>query len=209
MILSLTLASSFFVSPARAEGTELPLPFVGAYEVGDEDGCTMNVVAAPWNSDRAGNLMIDRAEAGRICSAAKGNLMIAEAKAKAIVARADAEAALIAAAAIPVMTGGSVDYESTPGGKVRLVTGPAADWHAYGTAITTGNGMIGGMPMGYVDPSMAMLYRLGAGQAAFGAHPAIPGVVFPMQSASSDTALGECHVNLAGKTALLKECQGS
>lgn len=208
MIVSLVL-SSLFVSSANAEdeGVDLPLPFVGA-NVKTRDRCTMVMAAAPWNTDNAGKLVIDYAEAGSICLDAEGDLEVAKARALAIIARGDAEAALISAAAIPVMNGGSVDYESTAHGTVRLTTGPAAEWSAYGHAVTAGNGVIGGMPMGYVDPQWAMLYRMGYNQNAFGAHPAIPGVVMQPWVAGDSAALSECQSQLAEKTTFLKACDG-
>lgn len=206
MVVSLLLSLSL-VSLANAGDSELPLPVVGANMV-TRDRCTMQVSTAPWNTTRAGKVAIDYAKAGSICLESEGDLEIAKAKAKAIIARGDAEASLVSAAAIPVMNGESVDYESGDG-RVHLVTGAAADWHAYGTAVTAGNGMIGGMPLGYTDPSMAMLYRLSAGQSAFGMHPAIPGVVMPTQPAASDSvALGECRKALSKKGEQLEECLG-
>lgn len=197
-------------SPARAEDSDLPLPVVGA-NMASRDRCTMQMVLAPWNSAKAGKAAIDYAKAGALCLAAEGDFALASAKAQAIVARGDAEAALIASAAIPVMNGGSVDYESLPGG-VRLVTGGAAEWHAYGTAVAgTGNGVTGSMGFGYVDPGMAMLYRLNSGMGTMGGvHPAFPGT---SQQAAPATvaggggdALSVCQNGLKTASAFVAEC---
>lgn len=207
----------FLASLAFAGESVLPLPVVGANMVLQD--CTTKVVAAPWNSHRAGETLISNARAQAICLDAKGDVAIAEAKAKAIVTRSVAEATLIVNAGEAAKNGGSVSYD-TRGSDTHLATGPAADWREYGTALSSSNGnngVIGGMGVGYVDSQHAALYRLNAGQVGFGAHPAIPGAVVspppaapaadPTTPVADGSALTTCQTGLKVASSKLAECR--
>lgn len=203
------------VTDEAADATEIPTSQYGVSLVIGSN-CSVKVTGKNLSAKKAGQL------AGEI-EAAKGKCMANKArrddKARAdqvATARSKSEDTLISAGADAVKNGGSVDYSSKANGDLHFVAGPAAEWSAYGTAVSNGNGYVPGMSVGYVDPQMAMLYRLGAGQAAFAAHPVVPGAVMPMQPAAqpatttdNSAALGECQQALKAKGKLLESCENS
>lgn len=201
MSVSLLVLSSFFISTSSAKDLapgSLPLTQVGA--VADLKGCEAHILANPWTATNTVKTVIGVAQAQAICKEAEGNLKIAEAKAEAIKAQADAEADLIFTASIPMMNDHSVSYRREADGSVRLVTGPAADWHEYGTAVASADPRLRYGGVGYTggDPN---LYRLAGGQMGNVVTPALPG------SSSNATAdcgtLAECDELTKKQAALL------
>lgn len=168
----------------------LPLTQVGA--VAELKECEAHVLANPWTAGNTVKVLIGQAEAQRICSEAKGNLAIADAKAKAIIAQADAEAGLIFSASIPMMNGESVSYVRGADGAVHLVTGQAADWHEYGTAVVSADPRLRYGGVGYIGGGDPNLYRLAGGQMGNVVAPALPGGVSAATATADCGTLAEC-----------------
>lgn len=184
------LLASLLSFSALAADTEIPMPSYGVNIVIGSD-CSVKVVGH-----------VSAAKAGELARAVVGiesQCLADKAELAAAVTRSDAEAGLIAAVAIPVMNGDNVWYKS---GTLEIQTGDHLDWLAFGGAAMNGNGYVPGMPVGYVDPSAAMLYRLNAGM---GAHPTVPGAVMP-PPADNGAALGTCQSALRGVSERLEAC---
>lgn len=203
-MISTLLAIAFFSTSAQAgePSKGMPMPSVGA-TVSIKD-CETKILAAPWNTRNAGQLVIDEARAQSICLDAKGDYKIAEAQAKAITTRAEAEAKLIENAGTAASNGGSVTYRSD-GITVQLATGPAAEWQAYGTAVSHGTGYTGLA----VDPRFAQVYTLDQGRSAFMSHPAVPGATVTPVADGGGQALSTCQRALAQTAGQLQQCSGN
>ena len=193
LVLVSLVTPAFAAEPAKG----LPLPAVGATVTISD--CTMKMVAAPWNTKNAGKLVIDEATAQRICLQAKGDLKIAEAQSEAIKTRAESETQLMGGLTIAAMNGDSVSYTN---GDVHMASGNAAEWHEYGTAISTGTGYTGAM----YDPRFVQPYVLDQGRAAFMAHPAVPGGGQPVATTADTASCGtaaQCEEALKATRAAL------
>ena len=217
MIVSLLL-SSLFVSAANAETPIVNVTFVTP-AVTDEasdateietsqygvslvvgSNCSVKVIGRNLSPKKVGALVTE-------IEAAKGRCLADKAR------RDDKARADLASSARSVSLDKLIVSAGTAGEKgidVRVVTddttvemGDHLDWQAYGEAVN-GNGVVPGMPLGYVDPNAAMLYRLNGGM---NAHPAIPGVVVPAQQPVADNgALTTCQSALRGVSERLATC---
>lgn len=184
------LLASLLSFSALAADTEIPMPSYGVNIVIGSD-CSVKVVGH-----------VSAAKAGELARAVVGvesQCLADKAELAAAVTRSDAEAGLIAAVAIPVMNGDNVRYKN---GTLEIQTGDQLDWQAYAGAVG-GNGYVPGMPVGYVDPSAAMIFRLNAGMSA---HPVVPGAVVPPPADNGGAALSTCQSALRGVSERLEAC---
>lgn len=181
---------------------ELPLVQVGA--VANLNGCEAHVLANPWTTRNAGQMVIDQARAQSICHDSQGDLAIAQAKAQAFVNLSIAEATLIGAGAEPVKNGESVSYSRGHDGAVRLDTGSAAEWRAYGEALADGNVGMGRGIRG-IDPRYANLMVLDSARAGFMNHPAVPAVARTSENPASCGALDQCEARVTALETVIAE----
>lgn len=146
------------------------------------NGCE-SLVSSATSARKTGDLITKLADAEVKCLAEKNREAIINQNAGSNRTRADAESGLIFAASIPVMNGESVDYSSNGTGNIHLVTGTAAEWKAYGTAVSSSNGMMNGIGglNGMIDPRYANLYLLDQARAGsmMGGMPRMPGRPIP------------------------------
>lgn len=183
--MNLSLALSLIASTAFAGDLapgSLPLKEWGA--VADLHGCEAHVLAGTATATNTVKTVVGVAQAQAICKEAEGDLEIAKAKAQAIRDQSSAEAGLIFTASIPMMDGGSVSYARNADGSVRLVTGPAADWHEYGATVASADPRLRLGGVGYIGGGDPNLYRLAGGQMGTVVAPAFPG--------SSSNATADC-----------------
>lgn len=171
-IMFTLIALVSFASAATPVAPQTPVMGSGS----NIDGCE-SLVSSATSAKKTGDLALKLADAEVRCLAEKNREELIKQDAESKRTRADAESGLIAAVAIPVMNGDSVNY-SSDGNKVKIATGSAAEWQAYGTAVSSGNGLmngIGGMN-GMVDPRYANLYMMDQARAGSMNHPALPAV---------------------------------
>lgn len=199
------------VTDEASDATEIPTSQYGVSLVIGSN-CTVKVTGKNMSPVKAAAVVSEIESAKALCLAAKAK--------RDDKARADQVATARSASLDKLIV--SAGEAGEKGVDVRVVTpdttvemGDHLDWQAYGEAVGD-NGYVPGMPVGYVSPDQAMLYRLNAGM---GAHPAVPGAVMPLQQpvvqtppstqpvASADTvALGACRTALEKKGKMLETC---
>lgn len=201
------------VTDEASDATEVPTSQYGVSLVIGSN-CTVKVTGKNMSPVKAAAVVSEIESAKALCLAAKAK--------RDDKARADQVATARSASLDKlIVSAGKAGEEGTD---VRVVTddvtveiGDHLDWQAFGGSAMNGNGYVPGMPVGYVDPSAAAIFRLNY----FGssAHPAVPGAVMPLQQpvvqtppstqpvASADTvALGACRTALEKKGKMLETC---